>query len=211
MYECERKRIEQIHELAARAFADHVVTQNVGQGLYRHWRCARPGTGMYAFNVITEPGRVIVTGDIGELILCRELDMIEWFRRCHNDLDYVAGKAQGVKVREWSADVAKEWAESRIREYRADLKLDEEEAASDGVEFPEKDRKRYLDRIEKHQELLDALDDGKHFFDDALFHSGLCDGDYPRLETFTPGFLWCFETLKWLVVRLDAAPVRYEG
>ena len=46
-------------------FDKHQITRE-GPGL---WFCGEPGTGIYHFRVIMVPGRIIVTGDIGDMIL----------------------------------------------------------------------------------------------------------------------------------------------
>ncbi len=51
-----------IERLAAESFKDHVLTKR-DDGT---WRCAKPGTGIYSFNVFAAPGVVFVWGDIGE-------------------------------------------------------------------------------------------------------------------------------------------------
>ncbi|MGF3056172.1 hypothetical protein [Microbacterium sp. YY-01] len=49
-------------------------------GLYRHIRFKSPGTSIGYFDIITWPGSLAITGDIGEgHIFTRERDMIAWF------------------------------------------------------------------------------------------------------------------------------------
>lgn len=199
MYPSERKRMADVAEFASKAFARHEITQNVSQGLYRHWRCARPDSGMYAFNIITEPGRLIVTGDIGEIILCREPDMLAWLPMALRDPHYLAGKVQAGKVREWCADVAREWIDAEVKDLRADFAKDEE----DGLATPE-DRKRFEANLKKYDDLRDETEMGPSYFEAALHQSGLIDGcDWPRLETFTTQFLWIVEALRWFLAHVE--------
>lgn len=49
-------------------------------GLYRHLRFQTPGTSIGYFDIITWPGSLAISGDIGEgFIFKREEDMIPWF------------------------------------------------------------------------------------------------------------------------------------
>ncbi|WP_054686485.1 hypothetical protein [Microbacterium sp. No. 7] len=49
-------------------------------GLYRHLRFQKPGTGIYHWDIITWPGSLAIRGDIGEgFIFTRERDMLTWF------------------------------------------------------------------------------------------------------------------------------------
>jgi hypothetical protein len=163
---------------------------------------------MYAFNVITEPGRLIVTGDIGELILCRCPDMVEFVRSVIRDLHYLSSKAEGTPTHEWSDDVARDWVDSEIAELKAELKLEEDE---DGI-VPERTRKRYADRMERYREVRQAIDSGEHFFNHTLLESNLTDGgDWPSVETFSYQFLWIVEALRWFLARVPAPVQAAEG
>jgi hypothetical protein len=178
MYPSERKTQENIASLAAHSFKDHIMTTRLGQGLFRNWQCARPGSSFYLFNVSTEPGRLFVTGDIGDMIFARESDMISWLRRCIGDPHYVAGKVQGRRPREWSEDVVRDWLAERAKEEGADRK--------------------------KLAKLGRTLDDGRPYFDIALHESGIINSaDWPDFTAFTTEFLWIMEALKWFLLALD--------
>lgn len=48
-------------------------------GLYRHLRMKQPGTSCYYFDVITWPGYLTVTGDMGTWTFSRIADMFDFF------------------------------------------------------------------------------------------------------------------------------------
>ena len=48
-------------------------------GLYRHLRCRQPGTSMWGWDVVTWPGHLAVTGDLGAFTFAREQDMLLQF------------------------------------------------------------------------------------------------------------------------------------
>jgi hypothetical protein len=83
---------QQIAEMAAESFKDHVITPE-GEG---RWRCKRPGTGMYSFRVVTLPGAVVVYGDVGDALLkvsyYTTADIVAWLRGSYAQWGYVAGK-----------------------------------------------------------------------------------------------------------------------
>jgi len=56
-----------VKERVGNDLAEHVVTVLHSDGLYRHWRCQKPGTGMMGFDIVTWPGSLCFTGDMGEL------------------------------------------------------------------------------------------------------------------------------------------------
>lgn len=197
MYPCEKQHIEQIRDLAREAFRDHQITKNVSQGLYRHWRCARPGSRMYCFNVITEPGRLIVTGDIGVLILCREKDMLPWLRGSIDSTDYLSSKAQ-TPTHAWSSEVALAWVEFRIEELKTEIREEAEDCPDSNW------GKKLTAMLGKYELLREEVSSGEHAFAQALYDSGVIDGgDFPRLETFTSGFLWCREALRWFLANVQ--------
>lgn len=75
-----------VTEVAAQRFpkdvADHELTILRDDGLYRHLRCAQPGTGSYWFEIVTWPGALAIRGDAGDGYLFSRIDdMLEFFRR----------------------------------------------------------------------------------------------------------------------------------
>lgn len=59
--------------------AEHEMTVLLDQGVYRHLRFKKPGTGMYYFDVITWPGNLTIRGDMGTYTFNRLADMFEFF------------------------------------------------------------------------------------------------------------------------------------
>lgn len=60
--------------------AGHELTVLHDDGLYRHLRIAAPGTGIWSWELITWPGYLTITGDIGAGFTFRaDNDMAPWF------------------------------------------------------------------------------------------------------------------------------------
>lgn len=167
---------------AAEAFKDHKIELRLNQGLYRHWRCAKPGDGNHSFSITTIPGSILVTGDIGTLVVERETEMIHWCKTAIRDVHYFASKVpQEFKKYEYDPDMA--------RRYIA------EELQSD--ELSEEDRETLLD-------LQEDCDDGELDFKRCLHESGYIDGcDFPDLDNYTSSFLWCREAIKWFLAHYE--------
>lgn len=49
-------------------------------GHYRHLRVKKPGTGIYGFDIMTWPGHLAITGDLGTAMFTRSPDMLAFFR-----------------------------------------------------------------------------------------------------------------------------------
>ena len=169
------KRIWRIERLAKDAFRDHQITIELNHGVYRHFLCGRLSTGIYAFNITTIPGRLIVTGDIGTLIVERLNDMFEWAPNAVGSINYFAEKVP-------SELATKEYDQDMAFEFLAELQVLE------GTES-----KLALQAAE----LEDYVDDQARF-EIALYESGIIDGcDFPCLANWKPSFLWCREAVKW--------------
>jgi len=65
----------------ARDVAEHQLTILHDDGLYRHLRCARPGSGIERFDIVTWPGHLHIGGDRDGYTFSRVKDMFEFFRR----------------------------------------------------------------------------------------------------------------------------------
>ena len=170
-----------IEEMAGKAFAEHQITRRFDSELVRHYRCQKPGTWTYGFDVTFTPGWVFIHGDIGHLALNREADMLPWLRRlfeCERiDFRYAAQKAPScIKTREWTEEAAHRaidnWLDGRERTY------DEQRELHDLVD-------------EQWDEAVRIMsEDGPMEFD-------------PR--DWTPEFLWCLYGLRWFVRAHDGS------
>lgn len=178
----EQKRIQQIAEMAAYSLRNHTLRCNLDRGLFRNWTCS-DGTSAYRFNISTEPGRLLVSGDVGELLLERYWDMLHWARTAVRDIHYFHGKCvPSIKTREWDAACAREWVLCERRQER---------------------REQCGMTAALARDLYDAASDSEHAFFTELTDSGYCDGsDYPDCDNYTHSFLWCREALRWLLTRL---------
>lgn len=114
--------IQRHAEMAASAFKDHVATLRLEVGMFRSWRCQKPGTWCYGFDVTTTPGHLFVTGDIGDLVVSRTEDMLAWARDAINSPHYFAEKVpRSIETEEWSFDRSLEWINETVAEDESDV------------------------------------------------------------------------------------------
>jgi hypothetical protein len=66
-------------EYLLREVEDHQMTVLLDQGTHRHLRFAKPGTGIWSFNLITWPGYLTICGDLQTHVFRRLPDMFEFF------------------------------------------------------------------------------------------------------------------------------------
>lgn len=69
-----------VAEVFARDVAEHELTVLHSDGLYRHLRFAKPGTGINHFDLVTWPGHLSLGGDRDGYVFARTDDMFEFFR-----------------------------------------------------------------------------------------------------------------------------------
>ena len=67
-------------EVFRKDVASHEMTIAMDSGVYRHLRFAKPGTGCYHFDIVTWPGHLAISGDMGSSVFTRLHDMFEFFR-----------------------------------------------------------------------------------------------------------------------------------
>lgn len=91
--------------------ADHQLEVKLDQGLYRHLSFRRPSTGMYGFDLITTPGRLTITGDMGTYTFARALDMFDFF----------ASKPGYINASYWGEKLTSVDASAGYKRYSEDL------------------------------------------------------------------------------------------
>lgn len=180
-YRTEREK--QIDESMTKALADHTVEVMLEQGVYRHYSCGKPGTCIMSFSIFTLPGRLIVSGDIGDLCVERTYDMFAWAWTSVRDVSYFEEKA-------WRCIKTKDFDEKAAR---AALKW-EYDMHVDGATPAER---RKHDEISR--EILRHIDDGEHALTQAYHESewGRNGGDFPNFDNYTYEFLRCRYALRW--------------
>jgi hypothetical protein len=109
--------------------ATHQMTILRDDGVYRHLCFRRPGTSCYGFDIVTWPGHLAVSGDMGSSVFTRLDDMFEFFRTPeerheeHNGLyinsGYWAEKcvANDGEKKEFSLDLFKAYVRDHFDQY----------------------------------------------------------------------------------------------
>lgn len=119
----------------------HEMTVLHEQGLHRHLRFRNPESCQWAFDLITWPGHLSITGDIGTYVFARTVDMTTFFKGYINT-DYWAEKVQSgsgggrASVKSHDENEFVSWVKQDFEECSKDL--DPEEA------------KQWWEAIEEH-------------------------------------------------------------
>lgn len=185
--------LDHIGQMAATSLAKHEATllwdhpdSSGREHAVRAWRFAAPGTSNMAMTIYVVPGRIIMVGDAGELILQRCTDMVGWLRGAIKSPGYVLEKVPHSFQKKHASYVkALIW----IKELRAESK-DSGKPLAKKKQFDEWERQ--LDGAGEH-EVREVVSE--------IYGMGLTGYDYPDVDDFTPNLCWCYWILKrWLEV-----------
>ena len=164
----------------------HQMEIRIENGLYRHLRFSRPDTNNMSFSIVTWPGYLAYTGDMGDFVFARLPDMFDFFRGDKINPGYWAEKVQAAcrdGVEEYSEDAARRCITDHIEEQELTDDLKEQIA-----NFPYDDGEHALRQ---------AIDDCNHclFWDAWEFD----------FKEYTGRFTWCCHALVWAIRQYDAA------
>lgn len=174
------QREADIRRNSDREFKDRVITELSRNGVFRSWRCAKPGTGIFAFTITTIPGHLIITGDLGSLIVTRTYDMLPWCRGSCDSTDYFAEKVpHGLVIEKFSTDVLEEWITEMLAD--EDVSVEGKRTLREAIGTDEGPAEKWYERF---REVWDG-------------------GDPPNWDMYTNRFLWCRDAIRWFVMNHD--------
>lgn len=204
--------------------ADHVLHVDRDDGVYRHLRFRRPGTYCFGFDIITYPGHLVMSGDMGSWVFTRLNDMFDFFREkargkdpdaLHINRSYWAEKLVAINrggVKEFSYDTF----EQKVRDVVAEWQKEQGEQAESDIEGGQSNPKPYVvpdDLQDLIDDLLSAGQDGEH-----AAHLALQDFDDPEkrihftdtwewdLTEYTFHYVWGCYAIAWAIKQYDARP-----
>jgi hypothetical protein len=207
-----------------RNVTDHVMTVLHDDGLYRHLRFRKPGTGFYGFDLITWPGSLVVHGDTGSYTFSRITDMFEFFHRAsgwnHGSINphYWAEKTPdcGRSVRTYSEDVLRAGLEAHLTEWAKiypDLLTEYQEAKAryDALSYVQRYADKSLSPVEPKspdeiRKLIDEYDvdselnyeDGARRLLSELEAANVVSDTWEwNLSDWDYPYLWCCNAIQW--------------
>lgn len=125
-------------------------------GTLKRWRCRKPGTITYGFDVIQSDSTLIICGDIGDLVIGRGRGSINWLLGSFRDLSYVSEKCDAGKVDDYDEDIARKNIEEWLKEREDPDWLKENDATDiDSLSF-ESEQEYYntmIDELENDEPL----------------------------------------------------------
>ena len=203
-----------------RDIATHVMKVLRIDGVHRHIRFRRPGTMCMHFDLVTWPGYLAYTGDMGCYVFSRLHDMFEFFRRPDGsftiDRRYWAEKVQASDKADGIEEFDPERFRSVINDYRVRWVRDARER-----DLLTKDERRELwEAVE--DDVLGSIVDGEQSAFSVAQEFGwrpaegrraYCFEDLweHRFTDYTHRFQWCCYALAWGIRKFDAEHVTEEA
>ena len=169
---------------------DHVLTTKLDNGVYRHLVFAKPNTSCYSFSIVTWPGYLSISGDMGCYVFSRVNDMFTFFNHTDINPQYWGEKIQAYdkscKYETFDIDLFHELVREDARRW---LELDE------GAEIPE-------DVMDELYTLLHTEDEWECVTEMRDFRSELVafpDFWDHRLKSYTYQYIWCCHAIRTVV------------
>mgnify|MGYP000333052728 CR=1 FL=1 len=176
-------------------------------GVNRHIRFKRPGTMCMHFDLLTWPGYLCYTGDMGTYVFRRMEDMFQFFRRPANNPQY------RIDLRYWAEKVEASDKGDGIEKFsgtafKANVRDFFDQATEDDDDWTDARKAALWDRIES--DVLCGVyddDDGEHRALAALRdfeHDGFTFMDWEGIcNEYSHRFLWCCHALEWAIATYD--------
>lgn len=191
----------------------HQINVLRDDGLYRHIRFRRPDTSAYFFDLITWPGALCYTGDMGTFVFSRLADMFEFFRTDRTELGElyinpgywsekllaVDGNRQSASAMEFSEEEFTKVINEQVEDW-----LDERDVSEgDAEELREAVKDDIIRMIEPQDESYSyrlAYEFRHEVAGEEFSFTDLFDYNF---RTFTRTFLWCCYALSWSIQKYD--------
>jgi hypothetical protein len=179
----------------------HAMEIKHEHGIYRHLKCTKGGSSVYRFDIVTWPGYLAVSGDMGEYVFTRLPDMFDFFRSPKGEINipYWAEKCEaadtdGRGVKQYEAETAREMVERRIRE-RYDNDGRPRKQLKDALEMVRAEVTYHEGAVRFHDSLRNLELPGK-VDSYSLF-------DEYSVEEYTFHFIWVLHAIVWAINKYD--------
>lgn len=191
--------------------ANHQMAILRDDGVNRHLRFRQPNTNIFMFEIVTWPGYLCYSGDMGCYVFSRIDDMFQFFRTDRKHMPLTDGQTLAINPSYWGEKLQaqsmfgegyKTFSMDRLREVVKSAYDDHIECAT----LSDDEKKELWGEIERSV-LFDA-DNGDYQAHEALRdfdHHGFTFSDSweYRLTDYTWYFIWCCYALAWAIGKYD--------
>lgn len=214
---------EEILKCFKRDTKEHSMTVYRNNGLYRHLGFSRNYSSTYHFDLVTWPGFLAITGDMGEYVFSRCPDMFSFFRMSENDFNKRRDGELSINPRYWGEKVRA--SKNGIEEFSLDaFHIEVKRRLSDSIsDFPSELVQEIIEEIENDSswptDEIEAWSFVRDFdFEDILFSDEVCEAmsdedltfpDEPLADwedscsEFKFHYIWCLYAIVWGISLFD--------
>jgi hypothetical protein len=201
--------------------AEHQMIVIRDDGVNRHIRFKQPGTGCMHFDLITWPGQLCYTGDMGTFVFQRLEDMFEFFRTDRKHMRLRDGETLAINPSYWgeklnAVDRSDGYEKFSMDIFRAAVKETFERYTemtdSELEDFDEAERERLAQQkaelwstveqcVYNAEDQFEAVSAIRDWHQDDLF-ADFWDRD---MMEYSHRFIWCCYALAWGIKKYDEA------
>jgi hypothetical protein len=174
---------------------EHVVSVCRDDGVYRHLRCRRPGTIVFGFDIVTWPGYLAITGDMGCYVFSRLNDMFDFFGKC--------GVKDGINPQYWGeklqAPDSRDVTEFDLEVYKECVEEWRDEMLED---IPEDEQEEFIGMVESHL-LWDFEFEHEAYESLSSFHTRqvteITNYSEWNFRSYKYHYIWCLYAIVWAI------------
>jgi len=183
---------------------DHLIEVKKDDGIYRHIRYSQPETSTMYFDLITWPGYLCYTGDMGSYLFSRIKDMFCFFR--NNKLEINPGywsekvfseSRFGNGITKFSIE---EFNEHVLNSTRSYLDLEENEKIPNEI-------MQEISPLLSAEDEYECVNEMRNFYSDKIRFDDFWEYD---CQIFTYHFIWCCYAIVWGIQQYDKFIIKGE-
>ncbi|RAW91264.1 MULTISPECIES: hypothetical protein [unclassified Photorhabdus] len=195
--------IKEILERFKKDTKDHSIKILHNEDLYRHLRFSKDGSSAYYFDIVTWPGYLCISGDMGCFTFSRVTDMFHFFRSSDDELSInpyywseklQAGAGHCKKIYQgWSLDKFKDAVSEAFSNW-----LDNNDDISDDV--LEEIQESIEEIISCSYDEYDAISAIRNYDDKHDIFIDFCENDLMEYQFY---YIWCCYAIAWGISKFD--------
>lgn len=185
---------------------NHKLTILKDDGVYRHLHCSS-GSSYYHFDIITYPGHLCYSGDMGCFVFQRTKDMFEFFRSESGRInpDYWGEKLEAGKAKEFSEECFMGIINGMVNDACFNMVDFFDDISQDQLS---KNAVKFKAEVKEHFENNDISAGGWYttmynFKSDVLKDFDFSTDFEDTCEEHTTRFIWCCHALVWAISEYD--------
>ena len=173
---------------------DHKLSVLLDNNMHRHIALARPGSSDMSFEIVTWPGSLCYTGDMGTFVFSRLPDMVVFFRKQNINLGYWHEKLEAADRHDGST----EYSPEKFRKVIKDI-IDNEDDEDGPIDRLRADVEEEILRLAETSEfeVRQAVDN--YEFEGFKF----VDFWECNLTEYTVRYIWACYAIVWAIEQYD--------